>query len=95
MTRNLPAWLLANPTLLKASGIVATPIVRAEPVLPSEEPRREPTSSKKILSYSKRRRARLKRAKRCINGWAHGTATHGVRCKTCADKRTKKPGAEQ
>jgi hypothetical protein len=35
------------------------------------------------LEYAKQRRASLKGEGVCINGRAHGKATHGVRCEHC------------
>lgn len=84
MTRELPAWLAKSPLLARAYGLGSPPIVREVIELPVEQIRERVTPTR-VLSYSKRRRARLKRAKRCINGWGHGKATHGCRCKRCHD----------
>lgn len=46
-------------------------------------PPRQYLSPYHVRKYSKKRRARLREAKLCINGPKHGAATRGVRCESC------------
>lgn len=54
--------------------------------------REKPSSPKRVLAASKRRRDRLKRLGRCINGLSHALPEHGrTKCPACVEthRRTR------
>ena len=86
MSRNIPAWL--TPAQVRAFGLAPVTTKRAPLVFP----RAYAPSGAQPRKNAQTRRARLMEAKRCINGWNHGKATHGTRCKRCALARRKNGG---